>query len=303
MIKFSDTTSGDLMNLIERIERMLLSEGARLGSKATAYHVGRQLRGGQFRISATGSGEAQATGKLTKSKRRNPLAFGALGPAVYFATSEEVAKLYTKYTRDQSVFLYTCSINTQNMIDEAKGLGPKRILDALAEERLLIEDRIKFKGALTITSMFEVYGMRETFKRLKSMGCTGQHVTFSGGPYGGFTEIAVYDPKTIKIEGHEELVSGKSGEDMWSKIKSHYGDHVKYIEDVEGWLEGRDREAPVESINKLIQLSINAYSIFDSGQRAAIIRHFDAALNAVFDDRDDEEAWHEAKLGLAYFLS
>jgi len=288
------------MNLIENIDQLLTE--AKLGGKATAYHVGRQLKGGQFRISATGSGEAQATGKMSKSKRRNPMSFGALGPAVYFATSDEVARMYTKYTQGQGVFLYTCSINTQNMVNEAKGIGPRRILDALSGERALIEDQIKFKGAGTITSMFDVLGMRETFKRLKSMGCTGQYVSFS--TFGGFTEIAVYDPKVIKIESAQELVAGGKGdEDTWSKIKSSYGDYVKHVEDVESWLEGRGSEAPTKSISKLIQMSINAYSIFDSSQRAAILRHFDAALNAIFDDGDNEEAWHEAKLGLAYFFA
>lgn len=206
------------------------------------------FKGGSSALAQRGRGEAQA------KRGKGPLAFGALGPAVYFATNEDVAKLYTKYTKNKSVFLYTCTINTQNMVDEARGTGPKRILEALAKERKTIEDQIKFKGAGTIISMFDVYGMRETFKRLRSMGCTGQYVTFS--TYGGFTGIAVYDPaKVIKIESQQEIV--------------------------EEWLGGSDREAPVESINKLIHLSISAYSIFDSNQRAAIIRHFDAALNAI----------------------
>lgn len=174
--------------LVEFIDHLL--ESALTGT-TVAYHCGSMsLKGGRFDVSYVGTGEL-------KGGKKAPM-----GPAVYFSTTRNVAKLYCQYV-DGPAF-YTVKIKTAGMVDQIKKLGPKKLLDKLtqqAEELEAEHGRLPYPWDV-IVSMFDLLGRKETFRRLKEMGITGQYQTFSG-QYGKFTEIAVYDTSVISLTNDE----------------------------------------------------------------------------------------------------
>lgn len=185
-----------MLQLLEQIDSLLVEGRYDLPPVVTAYHCGRKLEGGKFKLSYAGSGEGMQ----------------ALGPGMYFATEKAVAELYCEYARDP--YLYTVEIPTKGLYYAQQGVPEHfreplhKLRDDLIDEhgeydKLRDEYRLPFARELQygpgyIGRIFKLLGPKKTISMLGKIGIDGLYAKL-GAYAGGAFEIAVYDPSIIRI--------------------------------------------------------------------------------------------------------
>lgn len=150
------------------------------GSSIIAYHCGQDIGSGLFSLNFMGSGEGY---------NRPPL-----GPGVYFATNENVGRLYCKYVKNP--FFYEVSIPTGGLYNQTWGT-PENLRDIVIDlfKRESEERNWRDRGTSAILQLVDMMGAEQAARALVGAGING---AWTNLPAGG-KEIAVFDPSIIKI--------------------------------------------------------------------------------------------------------
>jgi hypothetical protein len=178
---------------------------ASLPRRIVAFHGGRPWVGDKPDVRYVGSGEATSTHGVGN----------VLGPGVYFATEEGIAKLYLKYGGNRPT-LHKVLIDTKGLYESRSG-KPLWLLNNIEAARDALVSRDEFKAKLKYDSagnptgvrghdvgkhgqgrigdIFALLGAVEGRKLLRKAGVTG---VFERLPAGGY-EIAVFDPRIVSL--------------------------------------------------------------------------------------------------------
>lgn len=147
----------------------------------TAYHCGRDIGTESFSLKFLGTGEGY----------KSP----PLGPGIYCATKENIARIYCKYAKD--AVLYEVRIPTKGLYSER--WGPAHLSNAVIELFERESKRHKWRDRLTsrILQLVDMMGAKQAASELVKVGVKGAWENLADGANG--QEIAVFDPSIIKI--------------------------------------------------------------------------------------------------------
>ena len=171
----------DLKKIIfEEYSKIINENNVFDGSETIAYHCGRDIGSGLFSLSFIGSGEGYHSPPL--------------GPGIYFATNENIARMYCKYVKNP-VF-YEVSIPTSGLYNSSWGT-PKNLRDNVYELFNRESEARKWRDRKTnpILQLVDMMGADHAIKSLINAGING---AWEDLPAGG-KEIAVFNPSIIKI--------------------------------------------------------------------------------------------------------
>lgn len=170
----------------------IINENTLPGGDIIAYHCGKDIGNGSFSLNFIGSGEGY---------RRPPL-----GPGIYFATNENIARMYCKYANAaaQGSVFYEVSIPTSGLYNQSWGT-PTNLMNAVEElfkhelETRNIRQRINMTDR--ILQLVDIMGAQAAAAALVKAGVNGAWTKL---PAGG-EEIAVFNPSIITIIRKEKI--------------------------------------------------------------------------------------------------
>ena len=162
-----------------------------LESEITAYHCGRNIESEQFSLEFFNTGER--------------FGYPPLGPGIYFATEERIARAYCHYHPEP--YLYEVRIPTKSLYNLHTG-EPEELRERLAEWSLKNPMRSKWSGEELhpwdkIERITRTQGAQKAAKVLSDLGIRGGWTTLLAGGL----EVAVYDTSIVTIVNKEGITN------------------------------------------------------------------------------------------------